>query len=70
LIFAYTENYFISKEIQSAIEENEKLSLLGQEYDENPCFGFLSGDNQFGMGYQPVSMNEIPNFLSSEWAIA
>ena len=69
IIFAYTENYFISKTIQSTIEEDEKLSQLGQESNENPSFGFLGPDNYFGLGYQPVSMDEIPNFLTSAWAV-
>lgn len=69
IIFAYTENYFISKAIQSTIESDEKLSLLGQENNGNPNLGFLGPDNYFGIGYKPVKMDEIPNFLSSKWAI-
>lgn len=69
IIFAYTENYFISKTIQATIESDEKLSLLGQENNGNPNMGFLGPDNYFGIGYQPVKMDEIPNFLSSQWAI-
>lgn len=69
LIFAYTENYFISKIIQTAIETDEKLSLLAQENNGKPNLGFLDSDNGFGIGYQPVNMDEIPNFLSAEWAL-
>jgi hypothetical protein len=69
LIFAYTENYFISKNIKETIETNEKLSLLGQENNGKPSLGFLGPDNYFGMDYQPISMDEIPNFLSEEWAV-
>lgn len=69
IIFAYTENYFISKSIQSTIETNEKLQKLGRENSGNPDFGFLGLDNYFGIGYQPISMDEIPNFLSAEWAV-
>lgn len=69
LVFAYTENYFISKNISQTIETDEKLSLLGQENNGNPSLGFLSPDNYFGMGYQPIRMEEIPNFLSAEWAV-
>lgn len=69
LVFAYTENYFISKNIRQKIETDEKLSLLGQENNGNPSLGFLSPDNYFGMGYQPIRMEEIPNFLSAEWAV-
>lgn len=69
IIFAYTENYFISKTIQSTIESDEKLLKLGRENSGNPDLGFLGPDNYFGMGYQPIGMDEIPNFLSAEWAV-
>lgn len=69
IIFAYTENYFLSKSIQTEIETNEKLSLLGQENNEYPSLGFLNADNYFGIGYKPVSIDEIPNFLSEKWAV-
>ena len=32
--------------------------------------GYLNENNNFGMGYVPVDMNEIPNFLLRDWAIA
>lgn len=69
IIFAYTENYFISKTIQKPIETDEKLSLLAREYNGNPNLGFLGKNNLWGFGYNPVGMNEIPNFLSVEWSI-
>ena len=69
IIFAYTENYFISKTIQSTIESNEKLIELGQENSGYPNMGFLEPDNLFGMGYQPIGMDEIPNFLAPDWAV-
>ncbi|MDD3414790.1 MAG: hypothetical protein PHY47_12420 [Lachnospiraceae bacterium] len=69
IIFTYTENYFISKTIKEIVESDEKLSLLGQENNGNPNLGFLGPDNYFGLSYQPVKMDEIPNFLSSQWAL-
>jgi len=69
LVFANTENYFISKIIKSEIENNEKLSLLSQEDNGHPGMGFLSPDNFFGMGYQPITESDIPNFLAKEWEI-
>ena len=69
IIFAYTENYFISKSIQPTIEINKKLQKLGRENSGHPDFGFLGPDNYFGIGYQPITMDEIPNFLSAEWAV-
>ena len=34
-----------------------------------PSMGVLGADNMFGIGYKPISESEIPNFLSSAWAI-
>lgn len=69
IAFANTENYFMSKSLQSTIESDEKLSLLAKENNGNPDLGLLGLNNNFGIGYQPVKMDEIPNFLSFEWAI-
>lgn len=69
VIFAYTENYFISKQIQSEIETNSSLQTLSQENSGFPSMGVLGADNMFGIGYKPISESEIPNFLSSAWAI-
>lgn len=62
IVFAYTENYFISKTIQPIIEADEKLAQLGQENTGYPRFGFLGPDNFFGVEYQPIHMSEIPIF--------
>ena len=69
IIFAYTENYFISKTIQSAIESNDKLAELGRENSGYPNLGFLGPDNLLGIDYQPVGMDEVPNFLDRDWAV-
>lgn len=69
IVFANTENYFISKTIKSEIENNEKLSLLSQENNGFPRMGFLTPDNLFGMDYHPITISDIPNFLAKEWAI-
>lgn len=69
LVFAYTENYFITKSIQMVIETDKKLILLAQENNENPNMGFLEPDNYFGINYEPIKSDEIPNFLSEEWAV-
>ena len=69
LIFAYTENFFISKKIQLDIEKNPKLTSLSKELYQTPDFGMLSLENLYGKDYSPVTMSEIPNFLSKEWAV-
>lgn len=69
LIFSYTENYFISKRIENEIKSNGNLQKLSLECNGIPNFGTLGVDNNFGLGYTPVSYDDIPNFLSSEWAL-
>ena len=69
LVFKYTENYFISKTIKSEVETNDNLHLLSCENNGMPNLGMLSLDNLFGVDYKSVSMDDIPNFLSSKWAI-
>lgn len=69
LLFAHTENYFISKSVQQEIENNESLQKLSQEANGLPAMGHLDRDNDFGVGYVPVSMDDIPNFLDSKWAV-
>ena len=69
MIFAYTENYFISKSIKHEIENNENLQKLSQESNGIPGLGMLGPNNLFGIGYRPVSPEDVPNFLSLEWAI-
>lgn len=69
LLFAYTENYFISKRIKQKIENSDTLQKLSQEGNGLPTFGYLNSDNDFGIGYTPIKMDEIPNFLDSKWAV-
>ncbi|WP_313120017.1 hypothetical protein [Proteiniclasticum ruminis] len=69
LIFAHTENYFLSKTIKTEIDSNEKLSLLSTEYNGYPSFGVLGEHNSFGVGYEPIEIDDIPNFLSKEYSM-
>lgn len=69
LIFGYTENFFISPKLREEIEANQKLQMLCCENNELPEFGFLSVGNNFGLDYTPITPEEIPNFLSPDWAL-
>ena len=69
LLFAHTENYFISKSVKQEIENNNSLQKLSQEANGLPTMGYLNSDNDFGVGYTPVNMDDIPNFLDSKWAV-
>lgn len=69
LVFAYTENIFISKTIEPEIENNESLRKLSLESNGIPMLGFLNMENFFGMGYIPVKKEDIPNFLDRKWAV-
>lgn len=68
LVFAYTENYFISKKICERIQKNEKLIKLSREVYQNPNFGRFSVFDLF-MKYEPVKADEIPNLLTQDWAL-
>lgn len=69
LIFAYSEDYFISKKILNAIESNENLKKLSLERNDMPNLGFVNLLDSKSKDYTPVSMDDIPNFLSKEWAL-
>lgn len=69
LIFAYSENYFISKKILNTLETDEALKKLSREINGIPNLGQVNLLDIQNWSYAPVSMNDIPNFLSREWAI-
>ena len=69
LVFKYTENYYMARKIEEEITTNDALQRLSQENDGMPSLGMLGIDNSFGIGYTPVSKNDIPNFLAPEWAV-
>lgn len=69
LVFAYTENFFISKIICEKILSNKKLIQLSRELYQNPDFGRVSIFDIFNMNYKPVKADEIPNFLTKDWAL-
>ena len=55
--------------MKQEIENNDSLQKLSQEANGLPTMGYLNRDNDFGVGYIPVDMDEIPNFLDSKWAV-
>ena len=61
------------EEIQDLIEEelknNKMIEKVSQEANGLPTFGHLSVDNMFGMDYEAVKPEDIPNFLDESWAI-
>ena len=69
LIFEYAENYFFSSKIDEELKTNKYLKQLSREANGRPDFGLLTEENSYGIGYKPVSMDDIPVFLSKEWAI-
>lgn len=69
LIFEHTENIYFSKKIEEEIKNNKMIEKLSQEANGLPRFGHLSADNMFGMGYEAVKPEDIPNFLDESWAI-
>ena len=69
LVFAYTENYFISKKVESKLNSCQKLKQLSLEQNEKPNLGMLGPFNCYGNYYNPVRVEEIPNLLNFDWAI-
>lgn len=69
LIFEHTENVYFSKKIEEEIKNNKMIEKLSQEVNGLPRFGHLSADNMFGVGYEAVKPEDIPNFLDESWAI-
>ena len=69
LIFAYSENYFISKKILNTLETDDALKKLSQEINGIPNLGHVNLLDYKNWNYTPISMNDIPNLLSKDWAI-
>ena len=68
LIFKYTENYFISKSIQTVIESDEKLRKLSQENNGFPNMGMVDIITLL-KEYKPIGMEKIPNFLDMKYCL-
>ena len=69
LIFEHTENIYFSKTIEEELKNNKMIEKVSQEANGLPTFGHLSVDNIFGMDYEAVKPEDIPNFLDESWAI-
>ena len=69
LIFEYTENVYFSKKIEAELKNNKMIEKVSQEANGLPTFGHLSVYNMFGMDYEAVKPEDIPNFLDGNWAI-
>ena len=68
VIFKHTENYFISKNARSVLDNSPKLQELSRDVQDSPNLGmFPSFLKPF---YSPVGMDEIPNLLDKEYACA
>lgn len=68
IMFAYTENYFFSKRVQEKIETDENLKKLSRELNGLPNFGYMNIDSILEK-YEPIKIEEIPNFLSEEYSL-
>ena len=63
-------NYvYFSKTIEEELKNNKMIEKVSQEANGLPTFGHLSVDNIFGMDYEAVKPEDIPNFLDESWAI-
>lgn len=69
LIFAYTENYYFSKQIQTILETNKNLKLLSKENNGAPNLGIISLSD-ITKPYTPIKAEQIPNFLSEQYKLS
>lgn len=69
LVFAYTENFVISPDIDHAILKNENLKTLSQETNGIPNMGIVPMGLWDLEDYHPISWQEIPNIMDSKYAI-
>ncbi len=67
LIIKYTENYYISKEIEDILAD-KNLKELSQDNNDLPSLGMVNLETLL-KGYKGIGVDEIPNLLSSEFAI-
>mgnify|MGYP004499554001 FL=1 len=68
LIFAYTENFVISPNINRETLKNENLKLLAQESNGIPNMGFVPATFE-DSDYRPISWKNVPNLLDKKYAI-
>lgn len=66
-IFKYTENYFLAPSFKREIDYNSKLVQLSRENDELPNLGYV--EFKTILQYKAVKMDEIPNLLTSKYAM-
>ena len=64
LIFAYTDNYYFSPKITNCLND-ENLVKLGRENNLALSYHKIHENPD---EYQPVTMDEIPNFLNEDFA--
>lgn len=70
LIFAYTENYYFSKEIEPILKNSKYLQLLSREANGISNFGITSLEEMImEPTYVPITPEQIPNFLSEQYKL-
>lgn len=67
LIFKYTENYYLSPQVQSIVENDSSLSLLSRENNGLPNLGFNKLFDE--IDYKSVEPNQVTNLLLKEYSI-
>ncbi|QSR11863.1 hypothetical protein J0J35_05390 [Lactococcus sp. LG606] len=67
LIISESENFYLSPDLDDKILNDQKLISLTSENRGHPNFGQATITEL--INYTRINMNEIPNFLSSEFAI-
>lgn len=64
----HTRKTIFAKSIKEKIEFDENMIKLSKESNGNPNLGLMDFQ-EFYTEYIPVSMDDIPNFLSEEYSL-
>ena len=67
-IFKYTENYYMSPEIQNVIDADDKLKELSRDNNDNPNLGYVTSMD-FLFPRDEIKPEDVTNMLIEDYAI-
>ena len=67
-IFKYTENYYMSPDIQTVIDADDKLKELSRDNNGNPNLGYVT-TMDYLFPRDEITPEEVTNLLSEMYAV-
>ena len=67
-IFKYTENYYMSPDVQSVIDADDKLKELSRDNNGNPNLGYVA-TMDYLIPRDEIKPEEVTNLLSEMYAV-